>query len=149
LPEFTDTPLTITDFVRYQGASGDFNPMHHDVHLAQQAGLDDVFAPGMLAAGILGGYLADLYGPHAIRRLHVQFLEQAWPGDILTYGGCVRDRTGTPAELDLLVRKQSGGVHVRARATVLLSGTERYARAHQQAGQPVTPVRLHAPVADS
>ena len=28
--------LTRTDLVRYAGASGDFNPMHHDDVLAQQ-----------------------------------------------------------------------------------------------------------------
>jgi acyl dehydratase len=31
-------PLTRTDFVRYQGASGDFNPIHHDDEFAQSAG---------------------------------------------------------------------------------------------------------------
>ena len=31
-------PLTRTDFVRYQGASGDFNPIHHDEEFAQSAG---------------------------------------------------------------------------------------------------------------
>src|SRR5205823_876970 len=31
-------PLTRTDFVRYQGASGDFNPIHHDDDFAQSAG---------------------------------------------------------------------------------------------------------------
>ena len=30
LDPFTDAALTITDFVRYQGASGDFNAIHHD-----------------------------------------------------------------------------------------------------------------------
>ena len=28
-------PLTRTDFVRYQGASGDFNPIHHDDEFAK------------------------------------------------------------------------------------------------------------------
>ena len=32
-------PLTLTDFVRYQGASGDFNPIHHDTAFAQAAGI--------------------------------------------------------------------------------------------------------------
>ena len=34
-------PLTRTDFVRYQGASGDFNPIHHDEEFAKSAGLPD------------------------------------------------------------------------------------------------------------
>ena len=47
-------PLTRTDFVRYQGASGDFNPIHHDDEFAQSAGYPTVFSVGMLQAGILG-----------------------------------------------------------------------------------------------
>ena len=33
-------PLTRTDFVRYQGASGDMNPLHHDEIFARAAGYD-------------------------------------------------------------------------------------------------------------
>ena len=34
----TDNPLKVSDFVRYQGASGDFNPIHHDPEFAAKAG---------------------------------------------------------------------------------------------------------------
>jgi len=33
----TSHTLTRTDLVRYAGASGDYNPMHHDEIAAQQA----------------------------------------------------------------------------------------------------------------
>ena len=46
-----DDPLTVTDFVRYQGASGDMNPIHHDTAFARQAGYPGPFAVGMLQAG--------------------------------------------------------------------------------------------------
>jgi 3-deoxy-manno-octulosonate cytidylyltransferase (CMP-KDO synthetase) len=36
-------PITRTDIVKYQGASGDFNPIHHDLEFAKSAGFDDVF----------------------------------------------------------------------------------------------------------
>ena len=35
--------LTRTMFVRYAGASGDFNPMHHDDTIATQVGNPSVF----------------------------------------------------------------------------------------------------------
>ena len=46
-PPLEDGPLTVTDFVRYQGASGDMNPIHHDTGFAQKAGFDydKTFAP--------------------------------------------------------------------------------------------------------
>ena len=52
-------PLTRTDFVRYQGASGDFNPIHHDEEFAKAAGYPTVFSVGMLQAGILAGFATD------------------------------------------------------------------------------------------
>jgi acyl dehydratase len=38
LPQTTVGPLSRTDFVRYAGAGGDFNPIHHDEPFAQAAG---------------------------------------------------------------------------------------------------------------
>jgi acyl dehydratase len=120
IPDFVDAPSTRTDYVRYQGASGDLNPIHHDEGFAAAAGFPSVFAVGMLAAGILGTYLADLFGPESVRRLKVQFREQSWPGDVLTYGGTVVARRDHELDLDLTVTRQTGGVHVAGSATVRL-----------------------------
>ena len=43
--------VTLTDVVRYAGASGDFNPLHHDEAAARAAGMDGAFAHGMFSAG--------------------------------------------------------------------------------------------------
>ena len=40
----TFPPLTRTDFVKYQGASGDFHPLHHDEPFAQKTGFPTVFS---------------------------------------------------------------------------------------------------------
>ena len=37
-------PISRTDMVRYQGASGDFNPIHHDEEFAKSAGYPSVFS---------------------------------------------------------------------------------------------------------
>ncbi|MDX6375039.1 MAG: hypothetical protein QOD98_4027, partial [Nocardioidaceae bacterium] len=86
---FTAPALTITDFVRYQGASGDMNPIHHDNEFAQASGYPGPFAVGMLQAGVLGTYVTDWFGARSVRKYGVQFREQAWPGDVLTYTGTV------------------------------------------------------------
>jgi acyl dehydratase len=118
---FIDQPLTRTDFVRYQGASGDMNPIHHDDEFARQAGYPSVFAPGMFAAGVLGSYLAQWLGPSNIRRFKVRFSEQAWPGDILTYTGKVveiRDEANKRlVDVEAACTRQDGGTHVLAWAT--------------------------------
>jgi len=120
IPDFVDQPSTRTDYVRYQGASGDMNPIHHDEPYAQGAGFPSVFAVGMLAAGILGSYLADLFGPERIRRFKVQFREQSWPGDVITYGGTVVARRGNELDLELHATRQTGGPHLLGSATVLV-----------------------------
>ena len=63
--------LTRTDLVRYAGASGDYNPMHHDEILATAAGQPSVFGHGMFSMGLLGTALTDYVGrrePHAAFR---------------------------------------------------------------------------------
>ncbi len=121
---FVDAPLTITDFVRYQGASGDMNPIHHDQSFAQSAGYPQPFAVGMLQAGIMATYATDWLGAGRIRRFKVQFREQAWPGDVLTYTGTVvdvRDEDGqTLADVELACTRQTGGVHLKGWATFVV-----------------------------
>lgn len=125
LPLLVDAPISVTDIVRYQGASGDMNPIHHDPGFAQLAGFPGVFSVGMLQAGILGSYLGDLFGPERIRRFGVQFREQVWPGDVLTYGGDItrtaarRGRICDRARPQPSGRRHRGGEHLRATATVV------------------------------
>ena len=121
---FVDKPLTVTDFVRYQGASGDMNPIHHDTGFAQAAGYPGPFAVGMLQAGVLASYVTDWLGATNIRRFAVQFREQAWPGDVLTYTATVagvRDEQGEQlVDLDLACTRQTGGVHLKGSATFVV-----------------------------
>jgi len=120
----TDMPLTITDFVRYQGASGDMNPVHHDTQFAQRAGFATPFAVGMLQAGVLATFLTDHFGASAVRRFKVQWKEQAWPGDVLTYTATiagVRHEDGAHfVDLEATVTRQTGAVHLQGWATFVL-----------------------------
>ena len=122
LPERTFGPLTRTDFVRYQGASGDFNPIHHDEGFAKSAGFPTVFSVGMLQAGLLATYCTDLFGPDNVRRFKVQFREQVWPDDVLTCSGRVvrvaeSDGGERLVDLELAVTRQTGGTAIRGEAT--------------------------------
>jgi acyl dehydratase len=104
--------LTRTMFVKYAGASGDFNPMHHDDTIATQVGNPSVFGHGMLTMGLAARVVKDWFGPEAIRRLQVRFAKQVWPGDVLTGKATVtgkRDDNGEHlVDLDLLVENQNG-----------------------------------------
>ncbi len=76
--------LTRSDLVMYAGASGDFNPMHHDEVAAQAAGLPSVFGHGMLSMGILGKAITDYVGIGNLKRYKVRFTKQTWPDEELT-----------------------------------------------------------------
>ena len=118
-------PLTRTDFVRYQGASGDFNPIHHDEAFAASAGYPSVFSVGMLQAGILAAYCTDWLGAEHVRRFAVQFREQVWPGDHLVCSATVAAKhdggDGRTVDLDVLVtRVESGGTAIKGTATFVV-----------------------------
>jgi len=84
--------LTRTNFVRYAGVSGDFNPMHHDDTTATSVGNPSVFGHGMLTAGLMARVVKDWFGPEALRRYQVRFSKQVWPGDTLTFTAVVTDK---------------------------------------------------------
>jgi len=109
-------------FVRYAGASGDFNPLHYDDAAARDAGQQRVFGQGMLTAGILSGIPAAWFGPESLRRFAVRFRARLWPGDrVSCWGRVVRVyRQGDRLHADLLLsaKNQNGDVLVRGEATV-------------------------------
>jgi acyl dehydratase len=82
-PEFTHE-LSRTDLVMYAGASGDFNPMHHDEVKAQESGLPSVFGHGMFTMGLLGKAITDYVGVGNLQLYKVRFTKQTWPGEKLT-----------------------------------------------------------------
>lgn len=75
------------DFVRYAGASGDFNPIHYSEPYAQDNGYESVFAQGMFTAGIASRFVTDWLGIGALRSFSTRFIAQAWPGDTLEVTG--------------------------------------------------------------
>ena len=75
--------LTRTDLVRYAGASGDYNPMHHDEVKATQAGQPSVFGHGMLSMGFLATAITTFVGIGNIVDYSVRFVSQTWPGEEL------------------------------------------------------------------
>ncbi len=89
LPEVRVDKLTRTDFVKYAGASGDFNPIHHDQTFAEASGNPTVFAMGMLNAGILSRVVTAFAGRPSVRRYKVRFSTRAWPGDDVVCRGKV------------------------------------------------------------
>ena len=111
-----------THFVRYAGASGDFNPIHHDQVYAEQAGLPTVFGVGMWTAGVLSRVVSEWFGPESVQRYRVRFATRLWPGDsIRCHGRIARvyEEEGVPhAELALRATNQKGEILIRGQATV-------------------------------
>lgn len=114
-------PVTRTDFVRYQGASGDMNPIHHDEEYARAAGFPTPFSVGMFQAGLLATWAIDWLGADNVRRYRVRFAEQVWPADTLTCSGTVDREYEVDGErmvdLELTCTRQNRGVAIKAWAT--------------------------------
>jgi len=119
-------PLAQPDFVRYAGASGDFNPIHFDDEFARSSGFPSVFSQGMLQGGILASYVTDWLGAENVRRYRVQFREQVWPGDVLKCEATVvrRYEEGGEPRVDLelrCTRTHTGGVAITGEATFVVA----------------------------
>ncbi|MDT5402380.1 MAG: hypothetical protein QOK33_5611 [Mycobacterium sp.] len=74
LPPLELSPISRTTLALFAGASGDHNPMHIDIDVAKSAGLNDVFAHGMLSMAYLGRLLTNWVDPQAIRSYRVRFV---------------------------------------------------------------------------
>lgn len=103
-------PITVTDIVRFAGAGGDYNPLHHDEATAKAAGFESIIAMGQFTAGLLAGLLTDWVGIEHIRQLEVRFVSPLFVGDEVELSAHVDDVNGDEAGVVLVARAGSRDV---------------------------------------
>lgn len=103
-------PVTQTDVVRFAGASGDFNPLHHDPERARAAGFAAPIAMGQMTAGLLAGWLTDWCGVERLRHLEVRFTAPMLLGDTVVLSGEVTAVGPDSVALTLRATGQDGDV---------------------------------------
>ena len=117
-----DHKLTRTDLVMYAGASGDFNPMHHDEVAAQAAGLPSVFGHGMFTAGLLATAVTNYVGVGNLTSYRVRFTKQTWPGEVLTTQVTVKEkRADREVVLECAVVNENGEAKIQGEAVAVLA----------------------------
>ncbi|MGW5519192.1 MaoC/PaaZ C-terminal domain-containing protein [Nocardia africana] len=101
-------PITQTDIVRFAGAGGDFNPLHHDADYAVRAGLPGVIAMGQMQAGMLAAWVADLVHVEHLVSYSIRFASPLRIGETLELGGRVESVDPATAVATLSVHAKSG-----------------------------------------
>jgi acyl dehydratase len=114
--------LSRTQIVMYAGASGDFNPIHHDeVFATKAAGYPSVFAHGMLTMGMTARVVTDWLGDGVLTEYGVRFVKQVWPGDTLTAKGTITAVAADGGvEVEITTVNQAGEPVVTGRAKAVL-----------------------------
>jgi peroxisomal enoyl-CoA hydratase 2 len=122
-PEVVET-FDLTDFVRYAGASNGLDRIHYDRDFVRDAGYPDVFAHGMLTAGVVEHMITDWLGLSRISRFGTRFTAPLWAGDTLTARGTVVDKQdrgdGAAVDVELDGVSQRGETVVEGEATAVL-----------------------------
>ena len=114
-------PVTQTDIVRFAGAGGDFNPLHHDSEIAAAAGFERPIAMGQFTAALLAAWLTDWCGAENLLSYEVRFTAPLRIGDTVELGGTITGSEHTDdglclATLTLLATRED---------TVVVSGSAR------------------------
>jgi acyl dehydratase len=95
LPELVKGPLDIEQLRLYAEASGDFNDVHLNIESARRAGVENVFAHGMLTMSFAAQFVTQWLGIGSVRRIAVRFRAPVRLGDTITCRGRVlRETTG-------------------------------------------------------
>jgi acyl dehydratase len=85
MPVFTSAPITRTNLVRYAGASGDFNPLHHDETFVTLFGMQRVIAHGMFIMGITSNAITQWIDNKYLRNFKVRFSGMTEPADLTDF----------------------------------------------------------------
>ncbi len=112
LPTLKTTPDKYLT-VRYAGASGDFNPIHIDEEFAKQVGLPGRILHGLWTmAQVARAQTQGAGGPHALKRLSVQFRGMGLPEQEIVVTSTVREAADGKAIVDT-VAEQGGNQIIR------------------------------------
>ncbi|MTD14193.1 dehydratase [Nakamurella sp. YIM 132087] len=123
LPALELPPVSRTTLAEFGIASGDHNAIHLDIDVARAAGLDDVFAQGMLSMAYLGRLLTGWIPQSRLRSFSTRFTAVTPVHGVPVCTGTVtsveRDGDGPGrAVLDLQVALADGTVTLRGTAVV-------------------------------
>ncbi len=122
LPSLTNEPISRTTLALFAGGSGDHNPIHIDLDFARQAGMEDVFAHGMLSMAFLGQALTSWCPQADIRSFSARFVAITHVGEQITCSGKVKERFEESGEqrvrLDLWAVNADGDVKLLGDAVV-------------------------------
>lgn len=120
LPKISRTTLAL-----YAGASGDHNPMHIDSDVAKKAGMDDVFAQGMLGMAYMSRVLIQWVPQLAIRKLSTRFAAITQLYAELNCTGKILEKMSENGEqlvrLELKVTDQNDEIKLLGEAVVALA----------------------------
>lgn len=115
-------PISRTTLALFAGASGDHNPIHIDIDVAKAAGMDDVFAHGMLSMAYLGRLLTRWVPQENIRSLSARFTaitpvhgQPTCQGSVVSVDEVEGEQRAT---LDLTVTLADGTTTMRGTAVV-------------------------------
>ena len=122
LPVLEKPPISRTTLALFCGASNDHNPIHIDIDFARKAGMDDVFAHGMLSMAYLGQMLTNWVPQSAIRSFSVRFGAITHVGDRIACSGKVIDVFEEGGEkrlrLEVVAADQAGETKLSGQAVV-------------------------------
>ena len=122
IPDLVIKPITRSTLALYAGASGDHNPMHIDIDFAKQAGMDDVFAHGMLIMAYLGRSITNIISPSNLKSFSVRFCSITNVGDVIICKGKVmkimNDETKSTIVIGLNAIDKSGDIKINGTATI-------------------------------
>ncbi len=112
IPELEIAPISRTTLALFAGASGDHNPIHIDIDVAKNAGMDDVFAHGMLVMAYLGRSLTDWLPQSSLRSYGVRFTSITKLGDAITCSGKIveKDETRKRIRVEVQAADEDGDV---------------------------------------
>lgn len=120
LPPLTVEPISRTTLALFAGASNDHNPIHIDLDVARSAGVDDVFAHGMLSMAYLGRLLTNWVSQDRIRSWEVRFAAVTPVHATPTCTGRVVSIQDGLAVVELTVALEDGTTTLTGTATVAI-----------------------------
>ena len=121
LPELNAGTINHNQIVKYAGASGDFNPIHHNIEFAQKVGLKGTIAHGMFIMAQIGRACIFWIEQRQVYSFGVKFKKMTQMGEIIVCYGKVKRKDDQKKTVTIFVEAKNTEGEVKASGDVVVS----------------------------
>ena len=116
-----EVEISHNQIIRYAGASGDFNPIHHNVEFAKSVGLESTIAHGMFVMAQISKLCSSWVEQSKVSSFGVKFKNMTKMGEVIVCTGKIKRKEDHSRKVVIAVEAKNVEGEVKASGDIVVT----------------------------